>query len=666
MRLLTESFILDSSNKKLVEKRTDLLESLDNGKILYENQEIRVLGVYRVPISRPGEMNKNKRMYEVSTWEHPLSKGEGEGSLGLLDHPAPGQPPSIKDAFCVWKNHKIENIQGTPLVRGDMFLLDNANGRLVESIIDAGGKAELSTRGYGEIDEGGRVYNYNFKSTDCVYEGSYGVNFDKTTRYKEGNIPESVEKKEKTIEEGKNYNKKEIKNTNNKDSIEETSTDLTKQGDNLMLNKVLIREAVNRAFEKENKFDSYSELKTILEDIKNEKDLSDIAEDVKSKISTLGEALHTAYNKALTEAHDDTPEDDEYDGDSDDTGSAGKDKLTYPDPEQKISDSDEAIPDDVHDHEVDDDEDDTTQGERGAQTRVYKAGASEDAMDYEVMSGEVAHEGTEYAVYEDDEGSFIIENGQKVYVELEEDSDEAIPDDVHDHEIDDETDSTEDEERTAYTDIKAGSKGGVAKKEQAESVNLYKLNKAQLIDTVLSMDEAVKSLQEQIQTEEAVYNKLADYTLRLETYTLQAEKVLEEDLKEKYAAQNQVVESVEYVKQLKEALSEAQSTLEEQAEYIEKLEETVHEVEATTSAMNEVSPFVNSLIIDNPQLAAWEGELKEASSIDEARRLANKYAAMGSRIRLDRVPVGTEINESRGRITESDGYYARMKKRGMI
>jgi len=37
------------------------------------------------------------------------------------------------------------------------------------------------------------------------------------------------------------------------------------------------------------------------------------------------------------------------------------------------------------------------------------------------------------------------------------DSDEAIPDDVHDHEIDDEMDDTTDSERTGDMGIKAGS-----------------------------------------------------------------------------------------------------------------------------------------------------------------------------------------------------------------
>lgn len=299
-------------------------------------------------------------------------------------------------------------------------------------------------------------------------------------------------------------------------------------------------------------------------------------------------------------------------------------------------------------------------------------GAAKGAIKKEVMSGEIQHE-----VYQDNAGNyFIVEDGKYVQVELTEDSDEQIPDDVHEVEVD-EVEPTED--RDAYTDTQPTA-GQVAKSEESgegsqeskeaeepknESVNLYRLGKPELIDTVLAMDEAVKALQGKLQMVEAELAATQDYTLKLETYTLKAERVVESEKADKDTARTEVAEAVAYAKSLHEKCEALEGQLNEQAEYVAKLEEAAFEKDTLAERASEVVPFVENLVIANPQLTPWMSELNKAKSVTEARELANKYNNMKGNVRLDRVMM-EDVRMSTGKLVESDSYITRLKSRGMI
>jgi hypothetical protein len=661
---LVESYTIDCAKDAV--KQVDLMESLNdkpltvevpvmrNGKQVLESKIVEVSSVYRVPISRPGKKNKNNRTYTLErTWAPALQKSLGEGSIGLLNHPKAGEAPDIKDAAVIWRNHKAEyDENNNPLIKADMYILKDpkGNGGLIESIINAGAKVDLSTRGYGEIDESGVVYNYEFKSTDIVYEGSYSVQVEQEQKL--SGIPEV---KESVLKINNSF-------TNNKMMV----------GDQPM-NKAILSRLVNESMKKDNKFVAYTELSDLAESIKGQSEYADIMETIQKNISKI---------KPILEA--------DYEGDSNDNGSADADNAGL-DPEKKIKDTKEKTPEDVDSMDVED-INDTTDAERTGKLGI-KAGSSEKGMNGEVNSGEVSHANqgvkTEGAIgrainrasatYKDTFSPFSAHHqtrenvraeaerhkealakgdknkAEKHYARLDhmtfgnakavlqnykknrfesidnelinkifEDSDEQLPNDIDTTEIEKTADTTK---RPAYTDMVAGGGGDVDKKQDVAG------------------DEEIEKL------EDINLESLSSLYLKLETYTLKAEQVVEMDKNFKEKAQGEVNEAVEYLKQLKLEHAELVEQVSKQQEYIEKLEDLIIDNEKACVEQTEVLPYVNEMLVVNPQLIPFAADIKKAKSVE----LAERFSAMKGKIRLDRVIPGTVVSES-AEISESASY----------
>lgn len=644
---LVEQFTVDCATD--VKKRDDLFESLDNGKIkgeifvekngkrVAESAEFEVLGVYDVPISRPGLKNKNNRTYTLErSWNPVLEKKMGEGSIGLLNHPKQGEAPDVTKSCCVWRNHRVAtNEDGQDIIRADMFILKDkkGNGDLVESIIKAGGKVDLSTRGYGEIDPQGVVYNYDYKATDVVYEGSYGVQASKEHRYSEEEEPrveensgDNTDKNKPNINEGKGGKKgpkMEAQTTNNK----------VPEGDYKM-NKVIVKRLISESLSKDNKFKAFIELSELGESIQGDEELKDQYKVIQEEIKKIQPLLEQ-----------------EYQGDAKDNGSADKNNKGL-DPEKKIKDTDEKEPDDVKSIEVDSTKD-TPDSERTGKTGI-KAASTPESMKAEVESGEISSSS---------QGTRANEGA-----EVEEDTDEEEPDDVDSIEVE-KIDDTK--KRTAYTDTKAGSGKKAEKKEKEkatqeieklENLDLSKLNKQELVDVITNLNEATKELQGQFQHEQKLFDKLSEQYLKLETYTLKneaytekAEQMVEADKVNKEKAQSEVTEAVAYVKDTKEKYDELLERVKGQQAYIRELEEIVHGVVTEDNEKEDVEPYVQECLNLNPQLAAFEDELLTSNSVEEVNERIKKYSGMGKKVRIDRVLTEDYNNDENPKETLSEG-----------
>jgi len=638
--LLVEAITIDSLDVAMVRPRLDLQEALlQEKKSLHEN--IACLGVYTAPIYRLGK-NKNNRYYDESTWSPALDAKLGEGSLGLMDHPTPNSPAglggSVKDIFCVWRNHRYGRYPHTneKIVEADMYLLDNKWGKHVKSVLECGGKLDLSTRGYGTLTEDNKVRDYQFNSTDCVLVGSSNVRFGADATVPDDRLPENIKVKD-NLKESSTPSETDVKKLQeSKSTITETSTNNGVSLGEKIMNKVLIKRAITEAFNKGGNA-AYFELESILKDIREDKDLADITKDVEVKMESL--------RVTLTE---------EKQGDAKDPGSVTS-KDIYPGNKNVIKDTNEKKPNDVDPIDVDSDVKDTTPAERTSTETKYKAGGSKKAREYEVMSGnqmeQIEIEITpDTEVFEDEHGTYVVlESGEHAYIDaneaaaaLQEDTDETEPEEVDEIEVDDISDTTDADRTDSDTKYKAAS-GGV--KESEETPNLYRMSKAELIDHVLAVSEAANALQAQLEASQAETAELAESYSKVETWAMLGETVIEGDRTALAEAQNQVVEAVAKLQEKDAELQEANTALQEAAETIETLENHIQESQGKVKDSSDVQAWVSEMIVGNPQLAAWEKELRYAKNLTEARQAVAKYAGMGQRIRIDTKALTEGIQE---------------------
>jgi len=183
IRLVETTAISNGNISNLPLNESKMVESID-GKVY------QAIGAYTVPISRYDSLNKNNRIYSKRLWEHVIStqKDIYEGAAGLLDHPT--SDPSVKDIFCVWHNLRLD--ESSKLVVADMYLC-GAKGQDAKSFLDAGGKLELSSSGYGTIGRDGKTVeesSYQIeRPADWVFEASQSVYATKEDEIKNENSP---------------------------------------------------------------------------------------------------------------------------------------------------------------------------------------------------------------------------------------------------------------------------------------------------------------------------------------------------------------------------------------------------------------------------------------------------------------------------------------------
>jgi hypothetical protein len=363
--------------------------------------------------------------------------------------------------------------------------------------------------------------------------------------------------------------------TNNKDNY-------THQGD-AMLTAHYIKRVLKESKNPENTFESYEELKDLKEAIKNTDEFSEFAEKIDEAIE--------GFRTSLIEASG-----------AKDMGSAEDKSMLTPDPDKG---SDEKEPEDVKEIEIED-LDDTDDSERGHKNKNIKPGASQTTIKKEVGSGE----------------------SPKSVVEA---TDEKEPKDVKEIEVDDIDDTTPDE-RSTYTDTKAGTgedaeKGEDVTDEIEKMEDLQKLKKDELIEVISTLNQTICQLQEEYEHEHELFNGLAEQYLKVEDYAMKSEDLGMKIDEERVIAQDEVNELIETINEQRESLEEQQKQLNYFQEYAEKLEVVVEEQIALEESANEVPEFVHESIVVNPHLAPYEKYLVKASSIEEARTMMNEFSS---------------------------------------
>lgn len=143
----------------------------DSSEVSFE-QELNEAGgkkyVIKGVYSSPGEQNKNGRVYPMNLWEREVAKYQSvlesgsSNSLLELNHP----PRSNVDMMeAVAKMRKLYMKDGK--VMGEAVLLDNPKANQLKTLIDAGIKMSVSSRGVGSVVEG-VVKEYKLITFDII------------------------------------------------------------------------------------------------------------------------------------------------------------------------------------------------------------------------------------------------------------------------------------------------------------------------------------------------------------------------------------------------------------------------------------------------------------------------------------------------------------------
>jgi len=118
-----------------------------------------------------GEKNKNGRVYPRTIWESQvkkyqdtLSKG-ASNSLMELNHP-PRANVDMMEA--VAKISKLYISDDRKYVMGEAFLLDNPKANQLKTLIDAGIKMSVSSRGVGKVSSSGLVEDFKLSTYDII------------------------------------------------------------------------------------------------------------------------------------------------------------------------------------------------------------------------------------------------------------------------------------------------------------------------------------------------------------------------------------------------------------------------------------------------------------------------------------------------------------------
>jgi hypothetical protein len=134
------------------------------------DKKYRFKGVF----STIGERNRNGRIYPNHIWEREVSNYQKElanGTYNTLlewEHPA----RSVVDPMeAVAKIEKLY-IKDGKYVMGEALLLNNDKANQLKSLIDAGVKISVSSRGVGKVGANGVVEDFKLICYDCVAQPS--------------------------------------------------------------------------------------------------------------------------------------------------------------------------------------------------------------------------------------------------------------------------------------------------------------------------------------------------------------------------------------------------------------------------------------------------------------------------------------------------------------
>lgn len=143
------------------------LNSTESGLITEATQDGK--DMYLSGIFMQAEVkNRNGRIYKLNEMSNEMDKArqkisEGTGILGELDHP---DSLSISlDRVCM--NITELNMNGNNVI-GRAKLLETPCGLIAKQLISAGVSLGVSSRGAGNVMEGGNVEGFNFVTVDIV------------------------------------------------------------------------------------------------------------------------------------------------------------------------------------------------------------------------------------------------------------------------------------------------------------------------------------------------------------------------------------------------------------------------------------------------------------------------------------------------------------------
>lgn len=136
---LVENFSINSKDIKPLPLK-------ESTTIIHEGSTFRCVGAYTFPISRPGQLNLNDRIYGIDLWEKVIRETGGVHFGGLCDHP--DDDGSVKDLFCRWSNLRFN--EDKSLVLADCYLFGKW-GQHAKDAIDAGLPIGFSSVGFGDF-----------------------------------------------------------------------------------------------------------------------------------------------------------------------------------------------------------------------------------------------------------------------------------------------------------------------------------------------------------------------------------------------------------------------------------------------------------------------------------------------------------------------------------
>ena len=167
-KLLIEHFIIESSVMKVIP--SPIQESVE-----IDGKKSKVLKVIQGPMGLIEQQTGNDRFYPeteiMSAVEALTPKMNAHTVYGQLDHPK--DAGSYKEVSHFVNKLWTENYNGIKYLFGEWAILDTPNGRILNTIYEAGGGIGASYRGYGNVDEqSGHVSEYEMVTVDAVVDPS--------------------------------------------------------------------------------------------------------------------------------------------------------------------------------------------------------------------------------------------------------------------------------------------------------------------------------------------------------------------------------------------------------------------------------------------------------------------------------------------------------------
>ena len=149
-------------------------------KVLFEGKsDLGDITKVRVKFTQADEKNGNGRIYPLALWQREVSRIQDDinagGVLGMSTHPK----DAVTDAGDV--SHIVSKLELDKNGTGwaELKILDTTKGRNLKTVMKAGGRLGVSTRGFGTMDSNTGIVNDDYKldNLDIVTNPSFKGGF---------------------------------------------------------------------------------------------------------------------------------------------------------------------------------------------------------------------------------------------------------------------------------------------------------------------------------------------------------------------------------------------------------------------------------------------------------------------------------------------------------